>query len=122
MEKKPLHDILCDVLGSPFPDGGSHCYFEAPSDDEMKYPCIKYNYADNLDDYADNSRYISFKRYVVTLIDEDPDSKIQERLISLPYCKLDRIFAKNGLSHFVYILYYNGPRIKEVNNNEVEMG
>lgn len=113
MERPALHDILCEVLEAPFSDGENHCYFEPPSDDEMQYPCIKYDYTNDLDTFADNMHYQSFKRYTVTVIDEDPDSKISERLKKLPYCTSDRNFSVDGLCHFVYTLYYNGPRIKE---------
>lgn len=114
MAKQPLHDILCEVLEAPFPDGENHCYFEPPDEKEMKYPCIRYNYTNDLDTFADNTRYHSSRRYTVTVIDEDPDSKIPEKLKKrLPYCVSDRNFAVSGLNHFVHTLYYSGPRIKE---------
>lgn len=114
MEKPALHDILCEVVGAPFPDGENHCYFQPPTDTEMKYPCIKYNYTNDNDDFADNIHYRSFKRYTVTIIDEDPDSKIPDRLKeAFSYCSSDRNFAVNGLNHFVYELFYNGPRLKK---------
>lgn len=119
MEKPALHDILCWVLNAPFQDGENHCYFEPPADIEIRHPCIVYNYTNDLDTFADNIHYQRCKRYTVTVIDEDPDSKIPDRLIQLPYCTSDRNFAVDGLSHFVYTLYYNGPRIKEENNNGI---
>lgn len=113
MERPALHDILCEVLGN------NYCYFEPPSDMEMTYPCIRYNHTNDLDDFADNIHYRSSKRYTVTIIDYDPDSKIPVRLKKrLPYCTSDRNFASEGLSHFVYTLYYSGPRVKEEENNE----
>lgn len=113
MEKPALHDILCGVLGGFFPDGDSHCYFQPPADIQIKYPCIVYEYSSDNDRFADNKHYIHFKRYTVTVIDEDPDSKIPMELKKLPYCASDRNFATEGLSHFVHTLYYNGPRIIE---------
>lgn len=108
-----LHDILCDVLGS------SYCYFEPPADIDMKYPCIVYNYTNDLDVFADNLHYRSSKRYTVTIIDEDPDSIIPSKLKNrFCYCTSDRNYAAEGLNHFVYTLYFNGLRIKEDNNNE----
>lgn len=107
MGKIPLHDTLCEILGS------SNCYFEPPSSIEMSYPCIVYNYANDRDDFADNVRYRKFKRYVVTIIDEDPDSKIPNNLKELPYCSSDRNYSVDGLSHFVFTLFFNGQRIKE---------
>lgn len=117
MEKQPLHDLLCNVLPGPFPEKeGDHCYFQPPADIQLYYPCIIYNYANDLDIFADNQHYQHSKRYSVTIIDEDPDSQISNELIKLPYCSSDRNFVVDGLCHFVYTLYYNGPRIKEVKN------
>lgn len=113
MEIIPLHDLLCDVIGS-FSDGDDHCYFQPPGDPGMKYPCIVYHYINDDDIFADNIHYIKSKRYTVTIIDEDPDSKIPERLKEkMKYCTLDRIFTVDGLNHFVFTLCYSGPRIKE---------
>lgn len=118
MVKQALHDILCGVLGAPFPDGEDHCYFEPPADIAMKYPCIRYNYTNDNDDFADNIHYRNSKRYTVTVIDEDPDSKIPDKLKNaLPYCVLDRVFTVDGLKHFPHTLYFSGPRIKEENEN-----
>lgn len=116
MARRPLHDILCEILtlSGPFPEEeGSHCYFEPPSGTQIYYPCIVYNYTNDDDDFADNIHYRESKRYTITIIDEDPDSKIPNRLKKLPYCSSDRNFSNDGLSHFVYTLFYNGPRIKE---------
>lgn len=115
MERPALHDILCGML--PFPkEEGDHCYFQPPSDMQINYPCIIYNYTNDLDDFADNIHYRHSKRYTVTIIDEDPDSKIPSRMKEIPYCTSDRNFAVNGLNHFVFTLYYNGPRMKEEEN------
>lgn len=116
MKKRPLHDILCDIIGAPFPDGENHCYFSPPANVAMKYPCIKYNHANNKDIFADNIIYVSSKRYTVTIIDENPDTKIPDLMKKIPYCSLDRSFVVDGLNHFVYTLYYSGPRIKEEND------
>lgn len=117
MGKRALHDVLCEVLGSPFPDGSDHCYFSPPNNTDIKYPCIVYNYNNDLNIFADNVRYQNFKNYNIIVIDHDQDSKIQTKLIKLPYCTLDRIFTVKGLVHFVHALYYNGPRIKEDDKN-----
>lgn len=108
MAMRALHEILCEVLGS------KNCYFEPPADLQMSYPCIVYKYTNDLDDFADNLHIVRAKRYSVTVIDEDPDSKIPDRLKMLPYCTSDRNFTVNGLKHFVHELFYNGPRVKEV--------
>lgn len=113
MARQALHDILCGVLGGDFPEGEEPCYFEPPDAKEMKYPCIKYNRSNDRDAYADNIKYKRSKRYIVTVIDTDPDSKIAEEVSNLPYCSSERNYDVNGLRHFIYVLYYDGPRIKE---------
>lgn len=113
MAKQALHDILCGVLEAPFPDGEDHCYFEPPANLVMAYPCIRYIHTNDRDQFADNKKYAKSKRYMVIVIDENPDSKIPERLDELPYSSLDRRYDADGLSHWVYVIYHNGPRIKE---------
>lgn len=106
MRQPALHDILCNIIGDS-------CYFSPPAGFLMNYPCIVYNYANSLDSFADNIHYKKSKRYIVTVIDEDPDSKIPNKLEELPYCTADRNFVVDGLNHFVYTLFYSGPRMKE---------
>lgn len=119
MVRQALHDILCEIIGAPFPGEDDHCYFEPPDGKDMNYPCIKYNYTNDQDVFADNIHYQRSKRYTVTIIDEDPDSEIPNKLIErFPYCSSDRNFDSDGLSHFVYTLFYSGPRIKEEEKNE----
>lgn len=107
MAKAALDDILCGVLEN------QNCYFEPPASIDMNYPCIVYHYTNDDDTFADNIHYQRSKRYTVIVIDEDPDSKIPERLKELPYCTSDRNYDLDGLSHFVHTLYFSGPRIKE---------
>lgn len=110
MGKQPLHDLLCEKLGS------KNCYFEPPANIHMTYPCVVYHHSNDLDNFADNTHYISTKRYTVTVIDEDPDSKIPNRMKEILYCSSDRNFTADGLHHFVHTLFYSGPRLKEEEN------
>ncbi len=117
MSKEPLHDVLCDILGVPqevINAGDEPCYFNPPSNNQLKYPCIIYSCSNSTSYYADNINYIKSRRYKITIIDSDPDSKIPDKLEErFPYCTSDRFFSFDGLSHFVYNLFYSGPRIKE---------
>lgn len=75
----------------------------------MQYPCIVYNYDGMLTRHADDKRYLNHKRYSLTIIDEDPDSLIPERLFSdcrLKYLSEDTIYVADGLYHFAYTLYF----------------
>lgn len=115
MGQAALHDILLDVLGS------DHVYYEPPSGIQLEYPCMVYHYTNDRNVFADNIRYQSSKRYTITIIDSDPDSTIPDRLKDkLPYCQLDRKFSADGLSNYVFTLFFSGPRIsiKEEIDNE----
>lgn len=98
-----LHEILCENLCSP------NCYYSPPSSIRMKYPCMVYH-ADGIDTkYADDTRYLNKKRYTITIIDECAESDIPDRLLNdvrLKYLKMDRSFIAEGLSHFVFTLYF----------------
>lgn len=125
MAKQPLHDLLCGLLPGLFPEEeGDHCYYQPPADIQMYYPCFVYHYSNDLDTFADNLHYRHSKRYTVTYITEDPDDNISEKMRTIPYCTSDRNFSVSGLSHFVFTLYYNGPRIKEEcrNGTSYQMG
>lgn len=117
-----LHDVLREVINpnyDPYEDDDERCYFNPPDNIQMSYPCIVYDHVNDLDEHADNIPYTSFKRYSITIMDQNPDSKIPTKLKeTLSYCELDRKYTYNGLNHFVYTLYFNGPRIKEDDENE----
>lgn len=95
-----LHEELCEVLGD-----SKRVYFSPPA--HMKYPCIRYD--DNGDEisYGDNTRYSVKRRWTVMIIDENPDSEIPAKLLEhFRYCTKDRVYASDGLYHFVFNLYY----------------
>lgn len=94
-----LHQMLCDILGS------TNVYFRAPSR-KMKYPCILYDLEGDTSIPADNISYFRKKRWSVTVVDEDPDSEIPERLQEMKYCTFDRPYVADGLNHFVHTLYF----------------
>lgn len=95
-----LHAKLKDILGS------DNVYFCPPPGYRMKYPCIVYKLGVSSVIPADNIKYQTKKQYVVTVIDEDPDSEIPDKVHNLLYCGMDRVFTADNLNHFVYRLYY----------------
>lgn len=91
-----LEEILC-----------SKCvYFQPPSSVKLSYPCIVYSLADMDVKRANNNLYLNKKCYTVTVIDEDPDSDIPDRIIELPLCSFDRFYPADNLNHWVFTLYY----------------
>lgn len=95
-----LHEFLCRVLGD------RNCYYSPPTGLTMNYPCIKYNLTDPKVVHADNIPYLMDLRWTVTVIDEDPDSKIASRFFNMKRCSFDRSYSANDLNHFVFSLYF----------------
>lgn len=84
-----------------------HFYFSPPSGHQMKYPCVVYERAADDVFYADDIRYLHQKRYVVTIIDENPDSEYSDEFLDqVPYASFDRFFTSGNLNHFVHTLSY----------------
>jgi hypothetical protein len=85
-------------------EGPAKVYFQPPS--VLQYPCILYQRSDSYDARADNTRYLTWKRYDVTVMDRDPDSLIPDQVESLPHSKFNRFFVVDGLNHWIYTLYF----------------
>lgn len=95
-----LHGILVGILES------EHVYFQPPPSITMQYPCIVYNRDDENVKHADNTKYSKKKRYLVTVIDRDPDSGIPDKISDLPLCLFDRFFTTDNLNHDVFKLFF----------------
>jgi hypothetical protein len=72
----------------------------------MEYPCIVYK-RDNINMlFANNSPYRHTKRYLVTVIDRNPDGGIPDQIAQFPLCSYSRAYVVSNLNHDVFILYY----------------
>lgn len=95
-----LHAILKTILGS------DNVYFQPPEGYKMSYPCIVYK-RDYLNSrFADNNPYHRRKRYAITIMDQNPDSEIPDKVAALPMCVFDRHFAVKQLNHDVYKIFF----------------
>jgi hypothetical protein len=56
--------------------------------------------------YADGGLYAHTKRYLVTVVDRDPDSTLPDKVEELPMCRFDRFFASENLNHHVFNLFF----------------
>jgi hypothetical protein len=95
-----LHEVLCELLGT------RNVYFQPPASLKLIYPCIVYERDYNDVKYADDNPYNHAKRYKVTIIDEDPDSPIPDKVAMLPTSSFATAYKANGLNHDVYQLYF----------------
>lgn len=80
-------------------------YFQPPVNSRIEYPCIVYK-RDNADTkFADDKPYDIKTRYMVTIIDPDPDSVIPRQVASLPMSSFNRFYISENLNHDVYSVF-----------------
>lgn len=95
-----LGKIFREILGN------GNVYFQPPSNTQMRYPAIRYERSEMAVKHADNGTYNRRIRYMVTVIDSNPDSEIVNRVSMLPYCHFDRHYAQDNLNHDVFEIYF----------------
>lgn len=95
-----LQQLFEDLLGS------DNVYFQPPPSVHMQYPAIRYQPDFIQPEHADNIVYFKSKRYLVTVIDPDPDSVIPDQVASLEYCSFDRFYTAGNLNHNVFKLFF----------------
>ena len=86
--------------------GSRNVYFQPPASVRINYPAIVYTRSDIDNTFADDSVYMQSHFYEVTVIDEDPDSKIVEAVSKLPTCRFSRHFTSENRNHDTFIIYY----------------
>src|SRR4029077_2318687 len=93
-----LHDLLESFV--------DNVYFQPPTNIILEYPCIIYkrDYAES--EFADNMPYNHRIRYMITVIDRDPDSDIPSRVASMPMSLFNRFYTVDNLNHDVYRVFY----------------
>src|SRR5947209_7315791 len=94
-----LHEILKTFV--------DNVYFQPPPNTQMHYPCIIYQrdaYADTK--FADNIPYRHTKRYMITVVDRDPDSQIPDKVASLPMSTYNRFYKTDDLNHDVFNVFF----------------
>ena len=72
----------------------------------MLYPAVVYALSDVPVEYADNLPYRQTRRYMVTVIDKDPDSVVWEHISRLPTASFNRFFTADNLNHWVLSVYF----------------
>ena len=95
-----LGDIFEEMLGS------QNVYFQPPSDNKIKYPCVMFELSYINIAFACNKPYIKIPRWSVTLIDKNPRSPYVEQISDLEGVSFDRHYNANGLNHWVYNIYF----------------
>jgi len=84
----------------------TNVYFQPPTNIQLNYPCIIYkrDFADTK--FADNRPYAHKRRYMVTVIDQNPDSDIPGKVATLPMSLFNRFYTVDNLNHDVFSIYF----------------
>lgn len=86
---------------------GGHVYFQPPSNNQMAYPCIRYEREQGDSKFAGNKMYLYKQRYQLILILQDPDGGgFIEKLLALPLTTHERHYAVDNLNHDVFTTYF----------------
>jgi hypothetical protein len=83
-----------------------HVYFQPPVNVQLEYPCIIYKRDYTITLFADDHPYKFVKRYMVTIIDRDPDSEIPDKVAEMPMSLFNRFYTADDLNHDVYNVYF----------------
>jgi len=97
-QRLTLHQILETIAPK--------VYFQPPTNVRLEYPCIVYHrdFADTK--FADDEPYNHTKRYMIIVIDRDPDSEIPDKVAALPMILFNRFYTADDLNHDVYNVYF----------------
>lgn len=93
-----LHQILESFVGN--------VYFQPPTNVKLVYPCIVYHRDYAKTEFADNGPYTFMHRYMITVIDKDPDSDIPGKVAAMPRTLFNRFFVAADLNHDIYTTYF----------------
>jgi hypothetical protein len=94
-ELQTLLETFCD-----------HVYFQPPVNVGVEYPCIIYKRDFAATRYADNNPYSNKIRYLVTVIDRNPDNAIKDKVAEMPLSSYNRFYTADTLNHDVFHVYF----------------
>jgi hypothetical protein len=105
-----LRAFLAEAAG----DKAKKVYIQAPSGEQMVYPCLLIRRDTGNTAFADNRPYRHTKRYLVTgIVQDSDDSSLYDILKELPKSRHDRSYTADELVHDVFTIDFD-------DNTEVE--
>jgi hypothetical protein len=114
IQRDILHNKLKTVPGI------KEVYFQPPSTKKLEYPCIVYQFEGYEERYGNNSEYLSWPKYSVTVIDHDVESMIPRYMKAIRgkyIVSLNRFFVSDNLNHWVFNLVHMQSISVEEDNN-----
>lgn len=99
-DRLELHTKLVEL------NGNNNVYYDPPESVKMSYPAVRYS-RDSYDiKRADNTTYLSTKKYNVITISRDQDNPVVDALLTWPMCRHNTHYVKDNLHHDAFTLYY----------------
>lgn len=87
--------------------GSRNVYFQPPATTKLKYPCILYDRSRIEQVYADNKTYLKHKQYTVTIIHQNADSDLPDKILDeFEFIAFDRSYTAENLYHDVFTLIW----------------
>ena len=87
--------------------GSRNVYFQPPSANKMKYPCIRYKTSAPDIKRANDKMYLNVKCYEGVIIDSNPDSTIPDKLLEhFKMCSVGDSYVADNLNHYPFTIYY----------------
>jgi len=94
-----LHDELLKFY--------QNVYFQPPSNQQMKYPCIVYHKNGKDRKFGNDKLYFVKQGYRLTVIETHPDGTIADEIESaFEYCTIAQNFVSDSLHHTTLNLFY----------------
>jgi hypothetical protein len=81
-------------------------YFQPPTNIQLKYPCIIYHRDWAETKFADDIPYNHRIRYMIMVIDPNPDSTIPAKVAEMPLSLFNRFYTADNLNHDVFNVYF----------------
>lgn len=80
-------------------------YFQPPASVQMTYPCIVYKRDAEVVKAADNIAYNGRTRYLLTVMDYDPDG-LREEVKQIPGVRFVRHYSADNINHDIFSILF----------------
>lgn len=106
-QRLKLHRDLEEIQGLAFDPilNAPAVYFQPPSSVQMVYPCIRYKKDGGRIRHANNDPYHVWQKYLITVIDPNPDSTIPADVMKLSGVSYVTDYTANGLHNTQLSVY-----------------
>lgn len=96
----PRHELHVELKAKT-----PNVYFQPPASVQMTYPCIVYKRDAEEVKAADNAVYNERTRYLLTVMDYDPDG-LRALVKTIPGCRFVRHYSADNLNHDIFSLTF----------------